>query len=194
MHKFQDLLLLLSLTERVKNMTGTQPVIYWSIIEHGQWKLYIAKTEKGLCYIGSPGKSFEEFTAYLQKRFPSASLEKNNRLLEGHKQELTAYLNGLQQTFSLPVDVQGTPFQQQIWQALKEIPYGQTFSYSNIAEHIGRPSAVRAVATAIGANPLLITVPCHRVIGKNGTMTGYRGGLAFKQFLLDLETQNLKEE
>lgn len=168
--------------------------IYWSIIEQNQWKLYIAKTEKGLCYIGSPGESFEEFTAYLKKRFPSASLEKNDSLLENYKQELTAYLAGSQQTFSLPVDVEGTPFQQQTWQALKEIPYGETLSYSQIAERIGRPTAVRAVATAIGANPLLITVPCHRVIGKNGAMSGYRGGLAFKQFLLELEAQNLKQE
>lgn len=168
--------------------------IHWSHIEQDQWNLYIAKTEKGLCYIGSPGESFEEFSAHLQKRFPSASLEKNDGLLECYKQELTAYLNGSQQTFSWPVDVEGTPFQQQTWQALKEIPYGQTLSYSEIAERIGRPTAVRATATAIGANPLLITVPCHRVIGKNGAMSGYRGGLSFKRFLLDLETRNLKEK
>ena len=161
--------------------------IYWSIFEHGQWQLYIAKTEKGLCYIGSPGESFEKFRAYFKKRFPSASLEKSDGSLEGYKQEFAAYLNGSQEEFSLPIDVKGTPFQQQTWQALKEIPYGQTITYSEIAEQIGRPSAVRAVATAIGANPLLITVPCHRVIGKNGTMTGYRGGLDFKRFLLDLE-------
>lgn len=164
--------------------------IYWSIMEQGQWKLYIAKTEKGLCYVGSPGESSEEFMAYFKRRHPSASFEMNDGLLEDYKKELLAYLKGSRQEFSLPVDVQGTPFQQQTWQALKEIPYGQTFSYSEIAEHIGRPSAVRAVATAIGANPLLVTVPCHRVIGKNGAMTGYRGGLDFKRFLLDLEKQN----
>lgn len=168
--------------------------IYWSILERDQWKLHIAKTRMGLCYIGSPGESFEEFSACLQKFFPSASLEKNDRLLEDYKQELIAYLNGSQQTFSLPVDVQGTHFQQQTWQALKEIPYGQTLSYSEIADRIGRPTAVCAVATAIGANPLLITVPCHRVIGKNGAMSGYRGGLAFKRFLLELEARNLKQE
>lgn len=164
--------------------------IYWSILEHGQWQLYIAKTEKGLCYIGSPGDSFRDFSAYFQKRFPSAALEKSDSLLESYKQDLAAYLNGSQPEFTLPVDVTGTSFQQQVWQALKKIPYGHTCSYSEIAEQIDRPSAVRAVASAIGANPLLITVPCHRVIGKNGTIGGYRGGLDFKQFLLNLESQN----
>lgn len=161
--------------------------IYWSIFEHGPWQLYLAKTEKGLCYIGSPDDSFEELTVYIQKHFPAAVLEKSDSLLEGYKQELATYLNGSQQEFSLPVDVAGTVFQQQAWEALKKIPYGQTVTYSEIAEQIGKPSAVRAVASAIGANPLLITVPCHRVISKNGTIGGYRGGLDFKRFLLDLE-------
>ncbi|MDQ0429816.1 methylated-DNA-[protein]-cysteine S-methyltransferase [Planomicrobium stackebrandtii] len=172
-------------------MPVAHSTIYWSTIEYNSWKIHIAKTEKGLCCVGSPGESLEEFTAYFKKRFPSAILERNDRKLADYSQELTVYLEGSQQEFSLPTDVQGTPFQQQTWQALKQIPYGQTLSYSEIAERIGRPSAVRAVATAIGANPLLIIVPCHRVIGKNGTMAGYRGGLAFKRLLLDLETQKL---
>ncbi|ANU09071.1 cysteine methyltransferase [Planococcus antarcticus DSM 14505] len=164
--------------------------IYWSSIVQDSWQLFIARTENGLCYVSSPSGSFEEFTAYIKKQFPSATLEINDDFLAHYSQELTSYLKGSKQKFSLPIDVKGTPFQQQTWQALKEVPYGQTISYSEIANRVGRPSAVRAVATAIGANPLLITVPCHRVIGKNGTMTGYRGGLAFKRFLLDLEIQN----
>lgn len=171
-------------------MPDSNHSIYWSRMVQDSWKLYIAGTENGLCYVGSPGESFEEFTTYFKKRFPSATLENSDDLLADYSQELTAYLKGTRQEFTLPVDVEGTPFQQQTWQALKEIPYGQTISYSEIADRIGRPSAVRAVATAIAANPLLINVPCHRVIGKSGTMTGYRGGLAFKRFLLDLETQN----
>ena len=168
--------------------------IYWSIFEHSQWQLYIAKTENGLCYVGSPGGSFSDFSAYSHKRFPSAVLEKSDSLLEDYKQELAAYLNGSKQEFTLLADVTGTSFQQQIWQALKQIPYGHTCSYSDIAEQIGKPSAVRAVASAIGANPLLIAVPCHRVISKNGTIGGYRGGLDFKRFLLDLEIQNGNKE
>ncbi|MBT2570707.1 methylated-DNA--[protein]-cysteine S-methyltransferase [Planococcus sp. ISL-110] len=175
-------------------MPATNHCIYWSTIEHDSWKLHIARTENGLCYVGSPEESYEEFTTYVKKRFPAATLEKNDEMLRDYVQELMVYLKGLRQEFSLPVDIQGTPFQQRTWRALKEIPYGQTFSYSEIADCIGGPTAVRAVATAIGANPLLITVPCHRVIGKNGAMSGYRGGLSFKRFLLELEAQNSKEE
>src|SRR5690606_12157861 len=173
-----------------KRMRTTGSRIYWSIFEHGQWQLHIAKTENGLCYIGSPGDSFSELSVYIHKHFPAASLEQNDSLLSDSKQELTAYLDGSQQEFSLSADAAGTTFQQQVWEALHKIPYGQTVTYSEIAEQIGKPSAVRAVASAIGANPLLITVPCHRVISKNGTIGGYRGGLDFKRFLLELETNN----
>ena len=81
----------------------------------------------------------------------------------------------------------GTEFQQQVWQALTRIPYGQTRSYADIADTIGNPKAVRAVGAANGRNPLAIIVPCHRVIGRDGSLTGYAGGLAIKQFLLNLE-------
>lgn len=171
-------------------MRTTGSRIYWSTLEHGQWQLYIAKTEKGLCYISSPGDSFSELSVYIQKRFPAAIMEQNDHLLSGFKQELSAYLDGSQLEFSSPADIAGTAFRKQVWETLQKIPYGQTVTYSEIAEQIGKPSAVRAVASAIGANPLLIAVPCHRVISKNGTIGGYRGGLDFKRFLLDLETHN----
>lgn len=166
--------------------------IEWVKLENGQWKLYIAKTEKGLCYVSSPGEAFENFESQLGKRFPAAELSQNSQALEPYANELNNYFNGTKQSFSLPVDIKGTPFQEEVWQALKEIPYGRTMSYSEIAASINRPSAVRAVGTAIGANPLLITVPCHRVIGKNGAITGYRGGLELKQFLLELENEKAR--
>ena len=170
-------------------MDQNKKVIEWTVLEQGQWTLYVAKTEKGLCYIGSPESSFEEFTGYFAKRYPAASLVENKEALLPYVKELTAYFNGTKQTFSLPIDVKGTPFQEEIWQALQTIPYGKTVSYSEIAELINRPSAARAVGSAIGANPLLILVPCHRVIGKNGAISGYRGGMELKRFLLDLELQ-----
>ena len=111
----------------------------------------------------------------------------NNEILRPYSVELSEYLQGQRQHFSLPVALEGTSFQKEVWDALCAIPYGKTCSYSDIANHIQRPAAVRAVGTAIGANPLLITVPCHRVIGKNGTLTGYRGGLEMKTKLLELE-------
>jgi methylated-DNA-[protein]-cysteine S-methyltransferase len=165
-----------------------EKAIEWAVLTHSQWQLYIAKTSKGLCYVGSPGQTFEDFQAYIIKRFPSATLQENREALAPYIQELADYFEGSRTLFSLPVDVKGTPFQEEIWRALQQIPYGETVSYSEIAARIQRPTAVRAVGTAIGANPVLITVPCHRVVGKNGAITGYRGGLELKSFLLELET------
>ena len=88
---------------------------------------------------------------------------------------------------ALPVETGGTPFQREVWRALREIPCGSTTSYGNLAEHIGRPAAVRAVGLANGANPIAVVVPCHRVIGSNGSLTGYGGGIERKRWLLDHE-------
>ncbi len=107
--------------------------------------------------------------------------------LQQAKDELLEYLAGKRQRFNVALAPQGTEFQQQVWHALSELEYGDTCSYADIAEKIGRPKAVRAVGTANGANPIAIIVPCHRVIGKNGTLTGYAYGLALKQKLLQLE-------
>lgn len=104
---------------------------------------------------------------------------------------LNDYFSGKNVTFSLPVRLIGTQFQLKVWNALKSIPYGSTVSYNDIALSIGRPSAVRAVANAIGANPISIIIPCHRVIGSNGTLTGYAGGLEIKRALLDIESPRL---
>ena len=98
---------------------------------------------------------------------------------------LDAYLEGdMHAVESLPIHTAGTPFQQSVWQALRRIPAGQTTSYGALAAHIGRPAAVRAVGLAVGANPVGIVVPCHRVIGADGSLTGYAGGLARKRWLL----------
>jgi methylated-DNA-[protein]-cysteine S-methyltransferase len=107
-------------------------------------------------------------------------------LLEAERQ-LAEYFAGERRTFSLPLDFAGTQFQRSVWDALLTIPYGETRSYGDIARQIGRPKAVRAVGAANGRNPISIVAPCHRVIGANGTLTGFAGGLATKQFLLALE-------
>lgn len=101
--------------------------------------------------------------------------------------QLDEYFSGRRQQFELPLAPRGTAFQQQVWQALQRIPYGRTCSYSDLAGEIGRPQAVRAVGTANGANPISIIIPCHRVIGRDGSLTGYAGGLPRKQLLLELE-------
>ena len=102
-------------------------------------------------------------------------------------EQIDAYFKGRLQRFDTPLDLVGTPFQKSVWQALLDIPYGETRSYGQQAAHIGRPTATRAVAAANGQNKVSIIVPCHRVIGGNGTLTGYGGGLPRKQWLLQLE-------
>jgi methylated-DNA-[protein]-cysteine S-methyltransferase len=103
-------------------------------------------------------------------------------------QQLKEYFGGIRNTFDLPLDPHGTPFQQRVWRALLAIPYGETISYGELARRIGRPTSQRAVGAANGQNPLPIVVPCHRVIGSNGSLTGYGGGLPIKQHLLELES------
>lgn len=108
-------------------------------------------------------------------------------LLEQAREQLDEYFYGQRQQFSLPLAASGTEFQQQVWQALMQIGYAQTTCYGDIARRIGSPKAVRAVGAANGRNPLAIVVPCHRIIGKNGSLTGYAGGLERKAWLLRLE-------
>ncbi|MGY0503842.1 methylated-DNA--[protein]-cysteine S-methyltransferase [Luteimonas sp. e5] len=111
----------------------------------------------------------------------------NHPLLDAAEQQLHEYFAGQRQQFELPLDAHGTMFQRSVWAALQAIPYGQTCSYARLAQAIGKPAAVRAVGAANGRNPIPIIVPCHRVIGADGTLTGFGGGLPTKQFLLRLE-------
>jgi methylated-DNA-[protein]-cysteine S-methyltransferase len=103
------------------------------------------------------------------------------------KAQLAAYFEGRLTRFDLPLSLQGTPFQRLVWQALQEIPYGVTISYGDLARRVGNPNGSRAVGLANGHNPISIIVPCHRVIGSNGKLTGYGGGLPRKAALLDFE-------
>jgi methylated-DNA-[protein]-cysteine S-methyltransferase len=106
--------------------------------------------------------------------------------------QLRAYFAGSLETFDLPLAPEGTAFQQEVWRRLCEIPYGETTSYGEIARRLGRPQASRAVGLANGTNPLPIVIPCHRVIGKTGKLTGYGGGLPIKEKLLALEQRQLR--
>jgi methylated-DNA-[protein]-cysteine S-methyltransferase len=102
-------------------------------------------------------------------------------------EQLAAYFAGRLTDFTLPLAPAGTPFQRRVWAGLQEIPYGETWSYGQLASKIGNPAAVRAVGLANGRNPIAVVIPCHRVIGSDGSLTGYGGGLDRKRFLLDLE-------
>jgi methylated-DNA-[protein]-cysteine S-methyltransferase len=110
--------------------------------------------------------------------------ERTNPVLEQTAQQLAEYFAGVRTEFDLPIVPRGSGFQERVWRALLSIPYGTTCSYGDIARSIGRPSASRAVGSANGANPIAIIVPCHRVIGASGALTGYGGGLPAKQWLL----------
>lgn len=107
--------------------------------------------------------------------------------VEAALEQVAAYFAGRLRVFDLPLDLQGTPFRQQVWAALLEIPYGETVSYAELAAAIGNPRAVRAVGAANGANPVSIVVPCHRVVGSDGSLTGYGGGVWRKAWLLGHE-------
>ncbi|MBD8497928.1 methylated-DNA--[protein]-cysteine S-methyltransferase [Paenibacillus arenosi] len=167
----------------------TKQTVYWTWLNEEGWPIYVAATTKGLCYVGSPDKPYEELSTWVQARYPDSTLIRDDEKMQVYVVELVEYLQGDRHSFSLPFDLQGTPFQLAVWDALCQVPYGQTQTYTHIADYIKKPSAVRAVGAAIGANPLLITVPCHRVIGKNGSLTGYRGGLEMKTKLLQLEQE-----
>ncbi len=108
-------------------------------------------------------------------------------MLAAARQQIDEYFAGIRQVFSLPIGFSGSEFQNKVWETLQSIPYGNTLSYASLAQKVGRPAAVRAVANAVGANPISILVPCHRIIGSNGSLTGYAGGLSAKRLLLQLE-------
>lgn len=123
------------------------------------------------------------------RRVPLGPVEANpdHPLLIEAERQLGDYFAGTRRTFDLPLSFQGTDFQKSVWQALLAIPYGETRSYADIARAVGRPTAFRAVGAANGRNPISIVAPCHRVIGTNGALTGFAGGLAAKEALLALE-------
>jgi methylated-DNA-[protein]-cysteine S-methyltransferase len=166
---------------------NTKPTIYWTLLSYKNWNLYLAATDKGLCFVGSQNQLLEEVSEWASKHFPGSLLVQNDEKLQPYVTEIVEYFQGQRQSFTFPSDYRGTPFQVAVWNALCEIPYGETKTYSEIANHIQKPAAVRAVGSAIGANPVMITIPCHRVIGKNGKLTGFRGGLEMKKLLLELE-------
>lgn len=138
-------------------------------------RMLLAQEEEGLILV--------EFDATPLKNWQQA----DTPLLLQAKAQLSEYFAGTRQEFTLPLSPKGTPFQQKVWAALQTIPYGQTRSYGEIARQIGSPKAARAVGMANHHNPIAILIPCHRVVGQNGALTGYAGGLERKKALLQLE-------
>ncbi|MDR2209882.1 MAG: methylated-DNA--[protein]-cysteine S-methyltransferase [Spirochaetaceae bacterium] len=125
------------------------------------------------------------------KKIPAGFNTGETPVLKRAAAQLTGYFSGKRKVFDLPLTLKGTAFQVSVWRALQSIPAGETRSYEDVAVQIGNPKACRAVGMANNRNPIAIIVPCHRVIGKDGGLTGYGGGLEIKQYLLDLERQHL---
>ncbi|WP_244220923.1 bifunctional DNA-binding transcriptional regulator/O6-methylguanine-DNA methyltransferase Ada [Paraburkholderia aromaticivorans] len=149
----------------------------------------VAATDKGICKIGF-GDDAAMLADDLRGELANADLLEDTEHLAPFIAQIDAYLRGTRQDFDLPLDIAATAFRQRVWDALRRIPYGETRSYSQIAETLGTPRAVRAVASACATNPVALAIPCHRVVAKGGALAGYRWGLPRKAALLDNEAQH----
>lgn len=160
--------------------------VFYDALETPIGSLLLVADETGLAFVGLP---HSKHPLPIQDHWRRDS----SRLTEA-KRQFAAWFAGEIRDFDLPLHPQGTPFQLAVWEGLCTIAYAQTASYADLARHVGRPRAVRAVGAANGANPLSIIVPCHRVIGSNGSLTGYGGGLEAKQWLLAHERRHAPVE
>lgn len=152
--------------------------------------MFYYRTSIGLIGIAENGRSITNLW-FPGEKAPENALEKETSLLEETHGQLAGYLSGEREEFMIPLDPSGTPFQRTVWKCLLTIPYGQTRSYGEIARNIRSPLAARAVGMANNRNPIAILIPCHRVIGANGKLVGYAGGLDIKKSLLDLEERKV---
>lgn len=150
----------------------------------------VAATEIGICAIAL-GDNPDELASEIYRRFPQAKLGDDDPTFQQWVADVVSTIEIPRRSLNLPIDIQGTAFQQQVWQVLQTIPVGSTISYQQVAAQIGNPKAFRAVASACAANKLAIAIPCHRVVGSNGSLSGYRWGVERKQALLELEKKPL---
>ena len=177
---------LLGMTPRNYRAGGKQAVIHFAIGQCSLGAILVAQSDKGICAI-LLGEQPERLLQQLQDQFPQAQLIGADHDFEQQVALVIGLIDNPRQGLPLPLDIRGTAFQQRVWQALRDIPPGQTLSYSALAARIGSPSAVRAVAQACAANVLAVAIPCHRVVRQDGQLSGYRWGIARKQALLDKE-------
>ena len=165
-------------------------VIYLQQIETPIGALVICASEKGICLVEFADiQDLEREYQRICKAKQARIIESSSDLIEQLKGELDAYFKGELKAFTVPLDLIGTEFQQTVWQGLCTIPYGQTKSYKEQAEFLQLPKSIRAVANANGQNRMALVIPCHRIIGTDRSLTGYRGGIWRKKFLLELENK-----
>ena len=156
--------------------------LYASTISWEGWVFHVLSSAHGIRLLELRPTPLEILEAKLGVRIVPDDEQNESTLSEIH-----AYLRGRLRQFTVPVDLRGTEFQKSVWEAIAAVPYGQTTSYGELAARIGRPRATRAVGQATGANPVPIIIPCHRIVGSSGDLTGFAGGLPLKERLLALE-------
>jgi len=149
--------------------------------------IYVASTEKGACKVSVPRETRKDFFQWLEYQFDLDAVVDNKSRNRDTIDQLVRYFNGRLARFTCPVDLIGTPFQIRVWKELARIPYGTTITYGHLAKRVGVPKGFQAVGRAVGANPLPIIIPCHRVVGSDGSLVGYSAGVKTKEFLLRLE-------
>jgi O-6-methylguanine DNA methyltransferase len=149
--------------------------------------IWVASTQEGVCKISLGVDQSGTFLGWLSRHIGMAQPREEPQLMAGVISQLSEYFYGSRRVFDLPLDVRGTAFQKGVWSQVAHIPYGATATYGGIAELLGKPKASRAVGAALGANPLPIVIPCHRVVGVGGSLTGFGAGLDVKEALLRLE-------
>jgi AraC family transcriptional regulator of adaptative response/methylated-DNA-[protein]-cysteine methyltransferase len=167
---------------------GVSEYIAAQFMETPLGPMLAAATSAGVCFLEFSDRRMLEYNyCQIRKRFALPVLPTTNEPLESLRSELNCYFQGKQNKFATHLVMRGTPFQERVWNELVRIPHSETISYEQLARRIGQPTAVRAVARANGSNRISILIPCHRVIGKDGELTGYGGGLWRKRLLLELE-------
>jgi methylated-DNA-[protein]-cysteine S-methyltransferase len=162
-------------------------VIHFTAFPTPYGPMIAAASARGVCRLLPPGQTMDDLVRWLARHAPAAELVPDERADRGLRTQVPEYLAGLRRTFTVPLDLRGTPFQRAVWQAVCAIPYGQTCSYADIARAVGRPGAWRAVGAANAVNPVCLVIPCHRVIGADGTLKGYAGGVLNRRLLLAIE-------
>jgi AraC family transcriptional regulator, regulatory protein of adaptative response / methylated-DNA-[protein]-cysteine methyltransferase len=176
----------LGMTPSTYRRGGAGMNIRYTIVDSSLGRLLVASTSRGVCAVAM-GSSDAELERALAREYPAASITPDSGVLAKWTEAILAHLTGRRPRLDLPLDVQATAFQWQVWKALAAIPYGETRSYREIAATIGRPRAARAVARACAANPVALAIPCHRVVPADGSSGGYRWGMGRKKALLASE-------
>lgn len=181
----------LGMTPATYGKGGSGATINYAISECSLGSLLVAATSKGVCSV-KLGDSEIGLEADLKREFPAAQFERDEKQLKEAVRAVVDHLEGKSPHIDLPLDIQATAFQRQVWEQLREIPSGQTFSYSEVARAIGQEKAVRAVGRACATNPVALVIPCHRVIREDKSLGGYRWGLERKKELLEMERVRAK--